>query len=581
MGPLFYMEEFTASDFIVQRTAEKKIACEYQEIRHVDWNDNYELNRNKVKINKLTQRQTVNIPLMKETIKTILSKIDDLPAIEWRDIDGDEMKEILVQEMWNDDMDRLNFQGIDIQDKKTVLLYGRAFKKLNYGPLGMEVTAQDVFDVVIDPLTNPLDIETARFVIHQNIFRSIREVIANPEFTKEGKSKLKTYLTTTKGIIQSSNNKEQMDKKNERLKSMGVESNQFDMFAAGDTVINITEHICEVWNDKNEEFERRIVVYADDMVELYNETLMECIGVNFYPYVTWGDDIETNDFWSDSVADLVRTPNKVINVWYSQMLENRTLSNFGMHWYDQTNESYQPTEYEPGQGVMLPAPGDPNKTIMPVQISGLDETMNAINFLTNVVERATAATSIEKGSQEGPRTTLGEVEILVGKAMERTQSMALFYRRSWLELAMKWMGLMQANQSGKRKLYKKSSNGKIWPKTIYPKDWKSVSGFKAYASSSSEQEQEKTKGIQRLMFVKSMFPNNMALSRISQKRALELVDLSPAELREVEEEEKKLQSQPQLAQQSQLQAGQPVEPQPDPTIEQVQQRINEFDKVNQ
>lgn len=574
----FFMEEYNASDFIVQRTAEKKIARNFQEVRHADWNDNYELNRNKVKTNRLTQRQAVNMPLMKETIKTILSKIDDLPEVEWKDVDGDEMKEILVQEMWNDDVERLNFEGIDIQDKKTVLLYGRGFKKLNWGEDGFQLTTPDIFDIIIDPLVDPLDIETARFIIHQNIYRTLREVLADPKYSQAAKNELKRYMSTTTGIIQSGHNKEEMRKKNERLLSMGVNESDFDLFAAGDVIVNITEHIYQHWDDKKKKFVRYVVTYADDMVELNDEPLKDCIGVDFYPYVSWGDDVETNDFWSDGVADIVRTPNKVINVWYSQMIENRTLGNFNMSYYDATNEKYQPTEYEPGPGVMIPAPGDPNKTIMPVPIQKLDDNMNAINFITNIIERATAATAIDKGVQEGPQTTLGEVQILVGKAMERTQSMAKFYRRSWQELAMKWYGMLEANQSGKRTLYKKSSSGNIWPKIVYPKDWKSARGFKAFVRSSSEQEQEKTKGIQRLMFIKQMFPNNGALSRISQKRSLQLIDLSPSELRDIEEEEEKNQKMQQIqAQQTPQETQSPQATQPD--MAQIQNKLAQLNQM--
>lgn len=570
------LPDFTPSDLIMQRTKEKEIARSYQERRHIDWNDNYELNRNKTKTNRLTQRQAVNIPLMKETVKTTLSKIDDPPTVDFKEKNGDEYKELIVQEMWNDDYERLNLEGVDLQDKKTVLLSGRSFKKLNWNKDGFQVTTPDIFDIIIDPLVDPLDIETARFIIHQNIFRSLLDVMADGRYHAAGKKELEKYLHSKQGTVQSGKNMEEYRKKNERLIAMGVKESDIPLFAGGDVILSLSEHICSVWNNSKKAFERRVIIYADDMVELYNETLQECLGVDFFPYVSWGDDLETNDFWSDGIADLVRTPNKVLNVWFSQMVENRTLRNFQMHWYDSTTEDYQPTQYEPGPGVMLPAPGDPNKTIMPVDIQGLDETMNAINFLTQIVERGTAATSIDKGVQEGPRTTLGEVEILVGKAMERTQSMAKFYRRSWQELAMKWYGLMEANQTSKRKLYKQGAGGKLWPKMVYPKDWKSEFGFQAFVRSSSEQEQEKTKGIQRLMFVKGMFPNNGALNRLTQKRSLELLDLTPAELREIEEDEKKSQEMLQQ-QQVAVQAGQPVDPaaaQPD--MAQIQKKVEQL-----
>lgn len=569
------LPEFTRSDFMEQRVAEKKTARDFQTRRHLDWNDNYELFRNKVKQNKLTQRQPVNIPVMKETIKTLLSKIDDPPNVEFKDKDGDQIKEIIVQEMWNDDFDRLNFEGIDLQDKKTVLLYGRGFKKMDWRDNAIFVYTPDIFDVVVDPLTDPLDLETARFVIHQNIFRSLRDILADPKYSAEGKKELKTYLTSKQGILQSGKNKEEYEKKSQRLIAMGVNSSDFPLFAGGDMIVNLTEHITNVWDSSQDKYVRRVVIYADDMVELYNETLKDCLGIEFYPYVSWGDDIETNDFWSDGVADLVRTPNKVLNVWYSQMIENRTLGNFNMAYYDATNNDYEPQIYEPGPGVMIPLPGKPQDTIMPVPIQKLDDNMTAMDYLTNIVERSTAATAIDKGVSEQTQQTLGEVQILVGKAMERTLSMQKFYRRAWHELAMKWYALLAANQ-GERTLYKASPDGTLWPKKVYPGEWKSESGYKVMVRSSSEQEQDQTKGIQRLMAIKAMFPGNPALDRIVQKRSLELVDLTPAELREVEDDQEKLQQQ--QAQMQQMQMQPQVDPN-QPLLNEVQSKMQQFNQL--
>src|SRR3990167_1688792 len=186
---------------------ERKVAREYQERRHVDWNDNYELYRNKVKTNRLTQRQAVNIPLMKETIKTLLSKIDDPPNVDWKELGGDEMKELVYQEIWNDQFKRKKFEWIDVLDKKNVLLYGLSGKKLNICDDGVEVSVLDIYDIVFDPLMNPIDIESARFIIHQNIFRSLREVLADERYSEEGKDKLKKWSDTKESIVQTQDNK--------------------------------------------------------------------------------------------------------------------------------------------------------------------------------------------------------------------------------------------------------------------------------------------------------------------------------------------------------------------------------------
>lgn len=503
--------------------------------RHEEWNDNYELYRNKVKTNRLTQRQAVNIPLMKETVKTLLSKIDDAPNIEWKELAGEEDKEIVLQEIWNTAFKDNKLELVDVLDKKNVLLYGLGSKKLNIVESGVGVDAMDVYDVVYDPLMQAGEVETARFIIHQNIFRSVREILADDRYTKEGKEKLLIFAESPAGIVQSDEAKKEWEKKMQRLKDMGVNNEEFKFFAGGDRIVNLTEHFTTDWNTTKEEWERRVAVYADESVLLMDEKLSDLIGVDFWPFVVWSEDPETNDIYPDAVADLVRTPNKVLNVWFSQLIENRTLKNFQMHWFSPT-QGYSPQTYTPGPGVMLPAPpgDDINKVIKPVEVNGLDDTMAAIQQLTMIVERGTGATAIEKGQREPGTQTLGEVQILVGKATERAIGMAKFYRLAWQELAEKWLAMLEANAPKVIELHKTGKSGKLYSKKVYTSDWKTEAGYIPVVSSSSEQEQESVKSIQKFMFLLQQFPNNTALRKIAQKRMLESADLTPEELKQVE-----------------------------------------------
>lgn len=541
---------------------EKKSARDFQLRKHEDWNENYELYRNKVKTNRLTQRQAVNIPLMKETIKTLISKADDAPAVDWKEKSGDQMKELIYQEIWDYNFKKNKLEWLDIIDKKNVFLYGLSTKKLNIEEDSITVKVLDCFNVVYDPLMNPADIETARFIIQQNIFRPLRDILVDDRYETKGKEDLKRWLATENGLIQSGKNKEEFEKMMERLQSMGVESNNFSLFAGGDVMVNLTEHYTNIWNPKTKQFERHVIVYADDQVELCDDLLKDCTGVETWPFVMWSEDPETNDIYPDGVADLVRTPNKVLNVWFSQQIENRTLQNFQMHWFDATNQNYVPQTYEPGPGRMLPAPGDPSKTIMPVQINGLDETFTAINYLTNIIERGTGATAIEKGVSEGGQQTLGEVELLVGKATERAKTMSKFYTGSWYELAKKWDAMMQANSFPKMTLYKTGQDGKVYEKVVYDKDWKSDAGYEPNVASSSEQDINEINSIKKFGFVLAQFPNNTALRKIAQKRQLGILDLSAQELKEIEEEEDRMQKQAEQASMQQNQTQTPMQPQP-------------------
>lgn len=553
------------SDLIVKLKKEKESANEVQEHKHDDWDDNYQLYRNKVKVNRLTQRQAVNIPLMKETIKTILAAIDDSPNVNWKELSGDEQKEIVFQEIWDTMARERKLDLVDVLDKKNVLLYGLGAKKLNLVDGGVSIDVLDIYDIAFDPLMKCGDIESARFIIHQNIFKSVREILADDRYTKKGKDDLIVWKESPPGIMQSAENREQWEEKIERMKAMGLTDREFAMFAGGDTLVSLTEHYTTMWNEDKKEWERRVIVYADNAVELLNEKLEDLIGVDFWPFVIWSEDPETNDIYPDSVADLVRVPNKVMNVWFSQMIENRTLKNFQMHWF-LPGQNYTPQTYQPGPGVMLPAPpgDDINKVIKPVEISGLDDTFNAINILTNIVERGTGATAIEKGTPETGEQTLGEVKILVGKAMERTIGMAKFYRMAWFETARKWAEMMHANPPKSLNLRKISREGKVYPRKVYITDWKSDVGYEPQVSSTSEQEAEDTKTLQKFMFVISQFPENQVIKKIAQKRMLEILNLSPEELREVEEAQE---AQPMLPQ------GQP-QAQPMPQLAQMAQQLS-------
>lgn len=529
-------QDQTQNDKISRLLKQKRVAREFVERRYMEWTDNYELYRNRPKTNRLTQRQAVNIPLMKETLKTLLSKIDEAPTIEWKELGGDEQKELIMQELWNHDYERCNLEAVDIQDKKSVLLYGRAFKKLNWRDGQFEVQALDIYDVVVDPLVDPVDLETARYVIHQNIFRSLEEILNDERYTKEGKDKLRVYLSTKEGMVQTSKNYQEWEKKMVRIKDMGLDSTRYQRWASGDVIVNLNEHHYNEWNGK--EWERRVCIYADDRVPLMDETIEEVMGIDFYPFITWGEDIETQDFWSDAPADLVRVPNKIMNIWYSQLVENRTLQNFQMHWFLPV-QGYQPQTYEPGPGRMLPAPpgDDIRKVIQPVQIDGLDDTFNALEFVKQMVESGTAATAITKGEEPETPTTLGQTQLMLGAANERTMSISKFYRRAWQDFAVKWERIVDANSSKKVVLYKSSPQGKIYPKTVYTTDWRSKDGYKVLVRSTSEQEQSSTKSIQKFLFVQQQFPNNKALTKIAQRRELEILDLSPVELRQIEDEE--------------------------------------------
>jgi hypothetical protein len=98
----------------------------FRERRHQNFTDNYELYRDTVITNRLTQQQSVNVPLMKEIIRTILTKWGDAPDNQYEELGNDEQKNIFINEYWADCVTKLRVKILDHIDKKQVGLYGRS-----------------------------------------------------------------------------------------------------------------------------------------------------------------------------------------------------------------------------------------------------------------------------------------------------------------------------------------------------------------------------------------------------------------------------------------------------------------------
>src|ERR1041384_7211091 len=69
---------------------------QFQERRHDQWKENYQLYRDTVITNRLTQRQSVNVPLMKETIRTLLSRSGEPADLAFEDYENNGLRELLM-----------------------------------------------------------------------------------------------------------------------------------------------------------------------------------------------------------------------------------------------------------------------------------------------------------------------------------------------------------------------------------------------------------------------------------------------------------------------------------------------------
>lgn len=534
-------ELYVISDEVVSLEEEKKSAWNWQERRHPDWTENYLLYRDKVFINRLTQRQSVNIPLMKTSIKTALKEVDDPPLLYFQNLSNDQEKEIFYNEYFNYCAEKNKLTIKDIVDKKQVFLYGRSFKKLNIvdGTFFFEII--DPHDILVQRNVDPTDINSARYICHQHIFVPISVLCNNEYYDQDEVARLKSYMATSAGILKADSNLRTLNERNDRMRYMGVTDVDNPRF--GETYVELNEHYVKKWDDNLGEEVFYITVTAEGRNKLMSKSLEEHIGKtsdNFWrynvPITSWGDDIEQTDFWSDGMADTIRTPNKILNSWLSQLVENRTLRNFGMNFYDATIEGFTPQTTDPVPGGWVPLPGKPSDVYARVDIPELSESIDEMNFVMQIAEKATAATSIQQGVSEQRKITLGEVQILMANAKERIKSVSVFYIEDWKEFGRKYIKMLEAAHEllDGVTLHKKGlHNEKMYPYDVNPDKWIDKVGYTCKVLSRSEKEEEDINMLQKLNGVRSSMPDNQPLMRIYQKKMLEFIKLTPEEVKEV------------------------------------------------
>ena len=264
----------------------KESGFNYRKRRQDDWVENYTLYRDKVTINRLTQRHSVNLPLMKQTIRTLLKDVDDMPVLYFENLDNDKQAEVFQNEYWKKILELNKADLKDIMDKRQVFLYGRSFDQWQIVDGMIKWTIIDPEDILVDRYMDPSDIDSSRFLIHTHIFVPLSTLESNKDYDQKKVAALKLWHASDQGLLKSKSNEEMLLKKNEKMADMGL--SDVDSPVLGETYIELSMHFIyqkEVLH---------LVVEADDYNILMKKPLDEVIGKtednywqNHFPYNTW------------------------------------------------------------------------------------------------------------------------------------------------------------------------------------------------------------------------------------------------------------------------------------------------------
>lgn len=530
---------------------DKEQAFNYRERRQPDWTETYMLYRDKVMYNRLTQRQSVNVPLMKSSIKTLLKDVDDPPMLYFSNLDNNAQKEVFYNEYWKYCAKENKLVVKDIVDKRQVMLFGRSFKKLNIINGRFAFSIEDPQDILVDRYVDPTRLDSARFLIHNHIYVPLSSLYNNDFYERAQLDRLKKYYSSREGLIKSENNIESIEERNERLEAMGVMDVNDPVL--GETYVELSECYKYEWDPHYQMDRVMFSVYADDIIRVGGAVEQSSfIGdtkddywEDHYIFTTWADDVEKTDFWSDGVGDSLRTPNKIVNSMISQKVENRTLRSFGMQYYDASNPEFQPQTFEPTPfgwyPIAVPAGKKISDVIQRVDVPDLSDSQNDITFIMDLAARASAATAASQGEIEKSQVTLGEVQLALANAKDRVKSMAPLYTDAWEETGLKFIKLMEAQRDNidEVEISKQGRNGKrMYTRTIAPKDWESPKGYRCEVRDLTQSKDSDTESIQKLNALKQLMPMNPVVDQVFKRKAAEFAGLNATEVKEVMEAEK-------------------------------------------
>lgn len=526
-------------------------AFNYQQRRHQDWRENYDLYRDKVFYNRLTQRQSVNIPLMKYILKTSLKEIDDPVDLYFRNKDNDKQKEIFINAYWEQVKKDQKIDVKDTVDKKQELQYGRTTTSWNIENGKMIFQNDDALDIFFDRYCDPTDIDgTFRYIEQRHVFTPLKTIEKNPMYDRHSIGKLKTFYSTEGGIVRSAENTESWRAKNERAQDMGV----VDITAVqlGETIVELNLHWIKLWSDDIEQEEIYFAITCDAEV-LYWGRQEDVIGETADHYwrshcikTSWAGDVERNDMYSDALADMIRQINKVVNAWFSQDVENRSLRNYKMNYFNSSLENFFPQTFEaiPWGWYPIPVPAGQKigDVVMPVDIEPLTDTLPALQFAIGIAEKASAASATSAGQVNQNKVTLGEVELTLSEAKERLKASSNYFIPAWEERGTKFVKLIEA--AGDRldavRVFKKGYRGNMFSKEIAPSDWQTANGYEVEVSTKADVKNRAIETVNTLNAVRQAMPNNIPLMEIHERKMLDLVPgLTPDEIREVTDFQKK------------------------------------------
>ena len=285
----------------------------YKQGKFTNWRANESMYYGQKEVDETT-RANVSLGQMQEFVHTLLSKIDNPLVFKYFKRKNSQLKRVKYLNSLKESDADIDFWDLkDIVGKKQGIIYGRAvylYYADSINGYKAHLEPIDVYDFLIDSSASGIDIESAMYMGHWGVVKTIKDL-------KDGvKSKLYNKLAvkeiTESGGNSNENNQEETNK----------QQRSYDTEATGKKEENNANKF-KFWQwITTYEGERYYLLMNNSGKWIRCELLTDMFTSNMFPYWSWACFPDLTEFWTPSYCDYIREIIAAQEVSINQMLDN-------------------------------------------------------------------------------------------------------------------------------------------------------------------------------------------------------------------------------------------------------------------
>ena len=413
--------KLTDEEIILQVEREYQNALDYRKPRITDWHANEDMLYGKKSVT-LSKRSNIDLRLMKGFEDTLLSKIKNPLTIKFgptENADIRKARKVTALFELETSPTKQNWKYKDLLGKKLALPSGRCISKIyaTSKPYKHHRDPIDHYDFLIDPLAGGYDIESARYLGQDNIFKSKYDLQNNESYDK---ARVKELVEATSENDTDVTDNEYKEKQN-RLAVVGLNGSDYN--AQKDGLFKLLEWYTTI-NGKRWyilcSLDKKIIIKKkpwEEMTKADEET-----GLPLWPFSSWAYYPDLFNFWSQSPMDVVREIFQTRNIVINQAIDNNEARNKPMKSADpKVYTNLALLEYEPDRVIPTTPGTDPKSGLYIHETASIYDPKTLNDVLEDIANKVTGV------SPSNPEVSGDQkVGIYYGDQQEVANRMSLF-----------------------------------------------------------------------------------------------------------------------------------------------------------